>query len=183
MNLPEYICTTCLITFEPRTKPSNIERPFCSRSCAAKHNNHAYPKKKKIKETKYCLRCHEHIPANQKFCNNDCQQLYQAKSRVDSWLKSGNLPRVSTHKQSYIKKYLLEQQKYLCAICFIPNLWQEKELILILDHIDGNSENNIRENLRLVCPNCDSQLSTYKGRNKGNGRFKRRVRYIEDKSY
>jgi len=41
---------------------------------------------------------------------------------------------------------------------------------LVLDHIDGHFENNNEENLRLVCGNCDMQLSTYKSKNIGNGR-------------
>lgn len=55
-------------------------------------------------------------------------------------------------------------------------------LRLVLDHIDGNSTDNCRDNLRLVCPNCDSQLPTYKARNKGSGRAWRRQRYAESKS-
>ncbi|RYC04239.1 endonuclease [Nocardioides ganghwensis] len=54
---------------------------------------------------------------------------------------------------------------------------------VVLDHIDGDSSNNRRENLRLVCPNCDSQLETYKARNRGKGRAWRRQRYAEGKSY
>ena len=46
----------------------------------------------------------------------------------------------------------------------------------------GNSSNNMRDNLRLVCPNCDSQLDTYKSKNKGNGRINRRKRYLEEKN-
>jgi hypothetical protein len=58
-----------------------------------------------------------------------------------------------------------------------------RPLVLVLDHIDGNSENNRRDNLRLVCPNCDSQLPTFKMRNKGKGRYSRRQRYAEGRSY
>ena len=41
----------------------------------------------------------------------------------------------------------------------------------------------VRENLRLVCPNCDSQLPTYKSRNRGSGRHSRRQRYRDGQSY
>ncbi|MFA6159158.1 MAG: HNH endonuclease signature motif containing protein [Candidatus Paceibacterota bacterium] len=40
-------------------------------------------------------------------------------------------------------------------------------LTLEIDHIDGNPENNEKENLRLLCPNCHSQTSTYRGKNAG----------------
>ncbi|WIM86214.1 hypothetical protein PT015_14985 [Candidatus Mycobacterium wuenschmannii] len=42
---------------------------------------------------------------------------------------------------------------------------------------------NRRENLRLICPNCDSQLPTYKARNRGSGRHYRRQRYANGQSY
>ena len=45
-----------------------------------------------------------------------------------------------------------------------------KEINLEIDHTDGNAYNNVPSNLRLICPNCHSQTSTYKNRNKGNGR-------------
>lgn len=35
-----------------------------------------------------------------------------------------------------------------------------------MDHIDGDAANNIRDNIRLICPNCDSQLDTFKSKNK-----------------
>ena len=33
-----------------------------------------------------------------------------------------------------------------------------------------NASNNRRGNLRCVCPNCDSQLDTYKSKNKNGSR-------------
>lgn len=47
-------------------------------------------------------------------------------------------------------------------------IWNNKELHFILDHIDDDATNNIRTNLRMICPNCDSQLDTYKSRNIGH---------------
>jgi hypothetical protein len=46
---------------------------------------------------------------------------------------------------------------------------------LVADHIDGNWRNNTEENLRLLCPNCDSLTHTFSALNKGNGREHRAV--------
>lgn len=45
-------------------------------------------------------------------------------------------------------------------------IWSGKELQMILDHVNGNSNDNRPVNLRYVCPNCDSQLPTRGGANK-----------------
>lgn len=52
-----------------------------------------------------------------------------------------------------------------CEICGQTKLWHGKELTLILDHINGDNHDNQISNLRWVCPNCDSQLPTFTGRN------------------
>lgn len=49
---------------------------------------------------------------------------------------------------------------YNCALCQLSD-WQGKPITLRLDHIDGNNLNYAIDNLRLICPNCDSQLDTY----------------------
>lgn len=71
------------------------------------------------------------------------------------------------------------------ARCVAPQeVWNGRPLVLVLDHLDGDSTNNTRDNLRLVCPNRDSQqLPTYQNRNKGNGRHARRQRYGNGQSY
>jgi hypothetical protein len=62
-------------------------------------------------------------------------------------------------------------------------MWLDLPLALVMDHIDGDPNNNRRENLRLVCPNCDSQLAMYKSRNRGKERRFRRQRYADGQSY
>ena len=64
----------------------------------------------------------------------------------------------STLRRWYIKESNIE---YKCKICGQPPIWQGKELTLTLDHIDGDNRNNVLENLRWVCPNCDRQLDTF----------------------
>ena len=55
-------------------------------------------------------------------------------------------------------------------MCDQTSEWNNKPLVMILDHIDGDASHNTRDNLRCVCPNCDSQLDTYKSKNKNSTR-------------
>lgn len=67
-----------------------------------------------------------------------------------------------------LRLHLIRKYGNKCMICGQSGEnWNYKPIILIVDHIDGDSRNWSTNNIRLVCPNCDSQLPTYKGRNKG----------------
>ena len=67
-----------------------------------------------------------------------------------------------------IRRKILEENAldYHCAICGIDT-WREKPLTLRLDHINGDGGNHNLENLRFICPNCDSQSDTYCSKNRG----------------
>jgi HNH endonuclease len=52
-----------------------------------------------------------------------------------------------------------------CALCGMESVWNGKPLVLVLDHINGVSNDYRLENLRLLCPNCNSQTETFCGRN------------------
>lgn len=72
----------------------------------------------------------------------------------------------SSYSRSALKNRLLRNGslKPVCAICGQEPLWNTKPMTLILDHINGKRDDHRMENLRLVCPNCNSQLVTTGGR-------------------
>ena len=62
-----------------------------------------------------------------------------------------------------IKEKLFQERDYRCECCGISE-WNGQPLILQVHHIDGNHNNNTRDNLQILCPNCHSQTDnwTYK---------------------
>ena len=68
-----------------------------------------------------------------------------------------------TIRRRLLKDHLL---KYECAICHNQGIWQNQDLCLQVDHIDGNASNNELSNLRFLCPNCHSQTDTFGNKNK-----------------
>jgi|SRR5688572_15140310 len=65
-----------------------------------------------------------------------------------------------TNGTRLVRRLLAKGWPYCCAICGISE-WQGKALVLHLDHINGINNDNRVENLRLFCPNCHSQTTTY----------------------
>ncbi len=69
----------------------------------------------------------------------------------------------STYSQSGLKRRILKRNlmKYECQVCSLGDSWQNKKLVLQLDHINGIADDNRLENLRWLCPNCHSQTDTF----------------------
>lgn len=123
-----------------------------------------------------------------KYCSNKCQSTFSWERRKKNFEQSGKWAGVRSNELAQttidrlFKRYLLELKGNRCEICLLET-WLNKPMPLILDHIDGDSNNSTVENLRLVCGNCDMMLPTYKGRNIGKGRAARRNRYKNGLSY
>ena len=75
----------------------------------------------------------------------------------------------SSYCRGNLKARILERglKEYRCVICDVGPEWMGNPMPLILDHINGINNDNRLENLRFVCSNCDTQLPTYKSKNKG----------------
>ena len=176
-------CLNCDTLIE-YSKRCNI---FCSHNCAAKYNN----VKRGIKTgILYCLNCEKSIEvkryrsSKRKFCSGKCQQEYRGKIYIEKWLKgeiSGGNPKDPQEVSSYIRNYMLKKANYMCMDCGWSKINPYSNTIpLELDHIDGHSENNRPENLRILCPGCHSLTPFYGTLNKGNGRRRFRELYRKE---
>lgn len=163
---------------------------FCNKTCSATFNNMARIKKSTIKVTRVsknttplvtCMNCMLLAPEyknGRSFCSHQCFVSKNKHDRLIEWLAGGKIA-----SKLSVKSYLLKEQNGQCASCSISTTWNDKPLVFDLEHKDGDSSNNSRVNLELLCPNCHSQTATYKGKNKGKGRHHRMQRYYDGKSY
>jgi uncharacterized CHY-type Zn-finger protein len=177
MNKKEYeknpkICDACpnKLTWKQR------HGKYCSRSCASRINNQGV--RRHGKPERLCHGCGKPT-RNPKYCTNQCQKDQEyARAR----LKAIDQQSMEGIGVALSKKILIDLLGHKCCICKRTK-WGGQGIPLVMDHIDGNSDNNSFENLRLVCGNCDMQLPTYKNKNNGNGRHWRKKRYRQGKSY
>jgi hypothetical protein len=139
----------------------------------------------RIINNKGSLKAHENV------CKENPDKIKYGRS-INSGLKQGNIPwnkhkfigrhekwdklfplesvliENSTYPRHSLKKRILDNGliEYKCDICHCDPIWRDKPMPLILDHINGINNDNRLNNLRFVCSNCDSQLDTYKSKNK-----------------
>lgn len=115
--------------------------------------------------------------SNHKFCSLECSYAFQSnkknqlrEKRYNDWIAGTTLN--VKNPRALIREFLIRRDGYKCSCCGITE-WNGKEITLWTDHIDGNATNNHPNNFRLICPNCDSQSSTFGAKNYGKGRKSR----------
>ena len=110
-----------------------------------------------------------------KYCSNACQIEWQHSSYIQKW-REGKVSGLMCLGlvSRYVKKYLRDKYGDKCCLCGWSKVNSKTGVVpLVADHIDGNWRNNTENNLRLICPNCDSLLPTFAGLNRGKGRKNR----------
>lgn len=139
-----------------------------------------------MKKERFCTGCGVRLMERHKikFCSNRCQIEKEYKDNVLLWKKgkhSGGVGITSRNMAAWLRKYLIQKYDNRCSVCG----WNNKHPItgvvpLEVDHIDGDSENNSENNLKLLCPNCHSLTPYFKNLNKGKGRKWRMSKYIKN---
>jgi ribosomal protein L44E len=126
-------------------------------------------------KTATCLNCSaafRYAPAKTrgKYCSNAC------RGEHISLLAAPRVERGEVTNAKTLRKHMLRTRGPNCEECGQEPTWNGKPLVMHMDHVDGNSDNNLPANLRLVCPNCHTQTATWCGRAK---KGYRRNRYLQ----
>lgn len=99
----------------------------------------------------------------------EMRRLTRKKNDVDFFTEDSNIARKAV-KLRILQKNLIENK---CRDCNLRDLYNDKPIVLQLEHINGINNDNRLENLCFLCPNCHSQTSTYAGRNATRHRIDR----------
>lgn len=119
-----------------------------------------------------CL-CGERIKGKaRKFCSPGCSSRQRSEDGISLWLK-GEVSGTDSYGElrDSLRRFLVKEAENKCTLCgwSVPNPFSGK-VTLNVDHVDGDSTNNTRSNLVVLCCNCHTLTPTYNNLNRGNGK-------------
>lgn len=164
---PSY-CVKCLAVIKVRDGQSAYEakiKKFCGLSCSTSYHN------SKLKKVRMCVECKSQpASARSVFCGVACRSAYRCKGGPVS--------------HEVARAHLIIVNGAKCQRCGWDKINPKTgKCPVVLNHIDGNSQNMAWDNLEIICPNCDSLTPTYKSLNRGKGRRSRMLRYRAGLAY
>lgn len=156
-------------------KRKNLKnRKYCLDCSPYGLHNTKQIEKNENKIKKFCKQCGKEL-SNSKviYCSVKCAHEYQYQDYINKWKRHevDGTKGQSGQLSNYIRRYIFDKFDSKCTKCG----WSERNpytgtIPLEIEHIDGNWKNSYEENLELLCPNCHSLTSTYRGANRGHGR-------------
>lgn len=94
----------------------------------------------------------------QGWCHGERSKYLTQARPLNEVLVGGRYTNTSNLRIRLIKEGIFESKCYNCH----NTEWMGQDIPLELEHIDGDSSNNLRGNLTLLCPNCHAQTATYR---------------------
>jgi hypothetical protein len=138
---------------------------FCSRSCA---NSRARSEEDKKKISEGIKKAYAEGRAKRPNITQDqidARVAAQRKKAIDELMAAD----YSSLRFERLRKRVILEQDNKCNRCGLDE-WLDEPLMLELEHKDGNNQNNDRDNIECLCPNCHSLTPTWRGRNKSKVR-------------
>lgn len=160
--MEEKLCPKCNAS---HTKPG----VFCSRKCA---NSREFSDSAKAKKSQAAQQHYDELR------QSDPDALKRYTSAANAAFVENNRRRllddpIETLSPARRRKRIAMEQDHKCIRCGLSE-WLGEPLVIEVDHIDGDNQNNQRENLRGLCPNCHSQTPTWKTGNKPHWKHRRK---------
>lgn len=122
------------------------------------------------KETQECIgmcsvckiKCYDKVEDNEPPAKELANVInHELDQKTEQFLKyeSNDILKDKHLNSKYLKDYLIHNNLITneCSICGLKS-WQNNYLLLELDYIDQDVKNQSISNLRLLCPNCFSQV-------------------------
>jgi hypothetical protein len=169
----EHICLNCKTEFANPNKQSK----FCTKSCAAVHNNKLFPKRKRLRK---CKNCDNLVKSGHTFCEtctankvhySENGPIEERTLEQETVLKKHK----GANRYDYIRQHAQRVMRGIPRRCKNCNYSKHVEVCHIKAIRDFDLKTKIKdinskENLVLLCPNChwefDNGLLTLK--NVGN---------------
>lgn len=119
---------------------------------------------------------------NVRMCNLGLLSLDEVRTKTfEQYPDTNNVFCKGDKRRNGIRGIVLRNNliEYKCVHCGNTGEWMGKPLTLTLDHANGDPTDNRLENLRFVCPNCDTQQDTYGYK---NAKFQERFAHSESRN-
>jgi hypothetical protein len=116
---------------------------------------------------------------------NQGELLKRTMKKNGNWFREIPLRKILIENSSFsragLKRRLFSEglKKNICEICGQDENWGTGKISMVLDHINGIYNDNRLENLRIICPNCNSTLPTHCGRNRKNKDLIKNAQVVE----
>lgn len=152
-------------------------RKYCNNICQGNYLKQ-YADEQYNLNPKLCKQCQQPLTRDQKndgneFCCSSCAAIYTSSLKpkviqppLKYKLKSNDDTPFDMLTYNNKIRRIMKEQDNSCAHCHRDN-WMGYPIKFQIDHIDGNRENNTRDNLEALCPTCHSFTPTWGAKNKG----------------